>query len=87
MSPTECHMVLGAAQWWPGGDHITAWRRPGAQPEAFLDLEYYVDWARTAERGTFDTSFLADELYPPRCPPPTATQGPAARSRPASRST
>jgi alkanesulfonate monooxygenase SsuD/methylene tetrahydromethanopterin reductase-like flavin-dependent oxidoreductase (luciferase family) len=52
-------MVLGAAQWWPGGDHITAWRRPGAQPEAFLDLEYYVDWARTAERGTFDTSFLA----------------------------
>jgi FMN-dependent oxidoreductase (nitrilotriacetate monooxygenase family) len=56
-------MVLGAAQWWPGGEHITAWRRPDARPEAFLDLEYYVDWARTAERGTFDTLFLADELY------------------------
>jgi FMN-dependent oxidoreductase (nitrilotriacetate monooxygenase family) len=56
-------MVLGAAQWWPGGEHITAWRRADARPEAFLDLEYYVDWARTAERGKFDTLFLADELY------------------------
>jgi FMN-dependent oxidoreductase (nitrilotriacetate monooxygenase family) len=63
MKPSTHHMVLGAAQWWPGGEHITAWRRPDARPEAFLDLEYYVDWARTAERGKFDTLFLADELY------------------------
>jgi N-acetyl-S-(2-succino)cysteine monooxygenase len=63
MSPNRRHMILGAAQWWPGGEHITAWRRPDAQPEAFLDLDYYVDWARTAERGKFDTLFLADELY------------------------
>ncbi|MFF1963255.1 LLM class flavin-dependent oxidoreductase [Streptomyces sp. NPDC058232] len=63
MSPNRRHMILGAAQWWPGGEHITAWRRPDAQPEAFLDLEYYVDWAKTAERGMFDTLFLADELY------------------------
>lgn len=56
-------MILGAAQWWPGGEHITAWRRAEARPEAFLDLDYYVDWARTAERGKFDTLFIADELY------------------------
>lgn len=55
--------MLGAGQWWPGGEHLTAWRLPGARPEAFLDLDYYVDLARTAERGKFDTIFLADELY------------------------
>ena len=63
MSSPKRKMVLGAAQWWPGGEHMTAWRREDAEPEAFLDLEYYVDWAKTAERGKFDTLFLADELY------------------------
>ncbi|MEV6995102.1 LLM class flavin-dependent oxidoreductase [Streptomyces sp. NPDC093228] len=56
-------MVLGAAQWWPGGEHISGWRRASAQPESFMDLDYYVNWARIAERGKFDTIFLADELY------------------------
>ncbi|GIH05184.1 monooxygenase [Rhizocola hellebori] len=28
-----------------------------------MDLNYYVEFARTAERGKFDTIFLADELY------------------------
>ncbi|MEV6995880.1 LLM class flavin-dependent oxidoreductase [Streptomyces sp. NPDC093228] len=63
MTGAERQMVLGAAQWWPGGEHISAWRRTSAQPESFLDLDYYVNWARTAERGKFDTVFLADELY------------------------
>jgi FMN-dependent oxidoreductase (nitrilotriacetate monooxygenase family) len=60
---TARQLILGAGQWWPGGEHLTSWRLPSARPEAFLDLDYYVDFARTAERGRFDTIFLADELY------------------------
>nr|WP_179757180.1 NtaA/DmoA family FMN-dependent monooxygenase [Kineococcus aurantiacus] len=48
---------------YPGGEHATSWRLPGAQPERYLDVDYYADFARTAERGGFATIFLADELY------------------------
>ena len=56
-------MILGAGQWWPGGEHVSSWRRPEAEPDHFLDLDYYVRMAQAAERGKFDTIFFADELY------------------------
>ncbi|TQS42008.1 LLM class flavin-dependent oxidoreductase [Cryptosporangium phraense] len=48
---------------YPGGEHLASWRLPGAQPERYLDVGYYRDFARTAERGGFATLFIADELY------------------------
>jgi alkanesulfonate monooxygenase SsuD/methylene tetrahydromethanopterin reductase-like flavin-dependent oxidoreductase (luciferase family) len=48
---------------YPGGEHLTSWRLPGAQPERYLDVDYYDHFARTAERGGFATIFIADELY------------------------
>ena len=56
-------LVLGAMIFYPGGEHLTSWRLPGAQPERYLDVEYYEHFARTAERGGFATIFIADELY------------------------
>lgn len=56
-------LVLGAGLFNPGGEHITGWRDPAAQPERFLDLGYYAEFARTAEDGRFATLFIADELY------------------------
>ncbi|SHN48059.1 FMN-dependent oxidoreductase, nitrilotriacetate monooxygenase family [Cryptosporangium aurantiacum] len=56
-------MILGAMIFYPGGEHLASWRLPGAQPERYLDVGYYRDFARTAERGGFATLFIADELY------------------------
>ena len=36
------------------------WKHPGAWAEGDLDLDRYLDLARTAERGLFDIMFLAD---------------------------
>jgi FMN-dependent oxidoreductase (nitrilotriacetate monooxygenase family) len=47
----------------PGaGQHFAAWRHPNARDGAILDIEYYKNLARTAERGLFDAFFLADGL-------------------------
>ncbi|WP_051570732.1 LLM class flavin-dependent oxidoreductase [Cryptosporangium arvum] len=56
-------MILGAMIFYPGGEHLASWRLPGAEPERYLDLGYYRNFARTAERGGFATLFIADELY------------------------
>jgi FMN-dependent oxidoreductase (nitrilotriacetate monooxygenase family) len=37
-----------------------AWRAPGADPRAFLDVEHFVGAARIAEDAGFDAVFLAD---------------------------
>jgi len=57
------NLILGAMIFYPGGEHLASWRLPGAQPERYLDVGYYRDFARTAERGGFATLFIADELY------------------------
>jgi FMN-dependent oxidoreductase (nitrilotriacetate monooxygenase family) len=44
------------------GHHEAAWRLPSAIPVAVLDAEHYRHLARVAERGTFDSVFLADKL-------------------------
>lgn len=45
-----------------GGQHIAAWRHPDAPLDGALNLEFYKQLARTAERGLFDAYFLADNL-------------------------
>jgi alkanesulfonate monooxygenase len=42
------------------GQHVAAWRHPGAYTGAGVDFAQAVDVARTAERGLFDLLFLAD---------------------------
>ena len=44
----------------PSGHHIAAWRHPRARANGHINFEHYVELARLAERGKFDTIFLAD---------------------------
>ena len=43
-------------------EHVTTgnWRTPGDQSDRYTDTEYWLDVARTAERGGFDGVFFAD---------------------------
>ncbi|MER5297494.1 LLM class flavin-dependent oxidoreductase [Streptomyces pharetrae] len=45
---------------YPGGHHEAAWRHPGTDPGRLLDIGFYQELARAAERATFDAVFLAD---------------------------
>ncbi|MET8947924.1 LLM class flavin-dependent oxidoreductase [Streptomyces sp. NPDC004542] len=42
------------------GHHEASWRLPQSEPHAHVELGHYVELARIAERGTFDSLFLAD---------------------------
>ncbi|MGQ4333264.1 LLM class flavin-dependent oxidoreductase [Streptomyces hayashii] len=42
------------------GHHEASWRLPESDPHAHVELDHYVRLARTAERGSFDSLFLAD---------------------------
>jgi FMN-dependent oxidoreductase (nitrilotriacetate monooxygenase family) len=42
------------------GHHEAAWRLPASDPFANLDLGHWTNLARIAERGAFDSVFLAD---------------------------
>lgn len=42
------------------GHHEASWRLPESDPFAHVELDHYVHLARIAERGTFDSLFLAD---------------------------
>lgn len=42
------------------GHHEASWRLPESNPYAATDVNHYIDLARIAERGTFDSVFLAD---------------------------
>ena len=44
----------------PTGHHIAAWRHPGAQADAGVNIDHYIALAQTAERGLFDQVFVAD---------------------------
>jgi FMN-dependent oxidoreductase (nitrilotriacetate monooxygenase family) len=56
-------ILLGAFAFHPGGAHVTGWRHPSSRPEEHLSIRHYRHFAETAERGIFDTIFLADGLY------------------------
>ncbi len=49
-----------AAYFNPTGHHVASWRHPRAQVDAPINIEHYVEIARTAERAKFDMVFLAD---------------------------
>ncbi|GAA1183731.1 LLM class flavin-dependent oxidoreductase [Nesterenkonia xinjiangensis] len=42
------------------GHHKAAWRAPDSAVERLGDVDYYIDLARTAERGKLDAVFFAD---------------------------
>ncbi|MCB4768698.1 LLM class flavin-dependent oxidoreductase [Ancylobacter sp. Lp-2] len=44
------------------GHHEASWLHPDTQPERLTDIGYYRETAAIAERGTFDSLFLADQL-------------------------
>lgn len=44
------------------GMHAASWRLESAHPGASIDIDYYRELVRTAERGKFDIAFLADSL-------------------------
>ncbi|MGW6564043.1 LLM class flavin-dependent oxidoreductase [Streptomyces sp. NPDC054975] len=44
------------------GHHDAAWRHPLTSPERVIDVTYFQELARTAERGLLDSVFLADGL-------------------------
>jgi FMN-dependent oxidoreductase (nitrilotriacetate monooxygenase family) len=46
----------------PDGHHFAAWRHPSARPAELLDINYSAQGAITAERGLFDSVFLADSV-------------------------
>ncbi|WAA65492.1 NtaA/DmoA family FMN-dependent monooxygenase [Microbacterium oxydans] len=56
-------LLLGAFLFHPGGSHVSGWRHESAEPHRHVDIDYYAEFAATAERGVFDTIFLADGLY------------------------
>lgn len=42
------------------GHHEASWRLPESDPFAHVSLDHFIRLARIAERGTFDSLFLAD---------------------------
>lgn len=45
----------------PGtSQHVAGWRHPAARPQDNHNLDYFIELAKTAERGLFDAYFLAD---------------------------
>lgn len=57
MSRRELHLNVNTLN---SGFYGSAWRAPGGDPTAFIDVRHYVRVAKIAERGTFDAIFLAD---------------------------
>ncbi|MGG1346132.1 LLM class flavin-dependent oxidoreductase [Bacillus subtilis] len=44
------------------GHHVASWRHPDASSDASMNLDYFKELAKTAERGKLDMLFLADSL-------------------------
>ncbi len=46
----------------PTGHHVASWRHPRAQADAHVNVDHYIEIAKTAEDAKFDVLFLADGL-------------------------
>lgn len=57
MSARELHLGVNVLS---DGMHPAAWQYPGADPNWFTDLSFWLNLARISERGTLDALFLAD---------------------------
>ncbi|QFY80254.1 FMN-dependent monooxygenase [Bacillus subtilis] len=44
------------------GHHVASWRHPDAPSDVSMNLDYFKELAKTAERGKLDMLFLADSL-------------------------
>jgi len=55
--PRQLHLNLNFLN---AGTFASAWRWPSSKPSDYADVQYYVRTAQLAERGTFDSIFLAD---------------------------
>ncbi|MBZ9998138.1 LLM class flavin-dependent oxidoreductase [Mesorhizobium sp. BH1-1-4] len=55
----SAQMKLGAFLW-ATGHHIAAWRHPKAHVRAGIDIDHYIQLARTAEAAKFDMVFCED---------------------------
>ena len=42
------------------GHHIAAWRHPGSQPDAGINIRHYIECAQASERAGLDFLFFAD---------------------------
>lgn len=47
------------------GQHFASWRHPSSQSHRNYDIDYLIEIAQTAERGKFDTLFIADSVARP----------------------
>ncbi len=61
MTSAQPQMRLGAF-FNPTGHHVASWRHPRAQADAGINVQHYVEIARTAERAKLDMVFLADNV-------------------------
>lgn len=61
MSNENKQMKLGAILM-ETGHHVAAWRHPNAGASRVVDVKYYQEMARTAERGKLDLVFLPIRL-------------------------
>lgn len=59
MADTKRQLRLGAFIM-ATGHHVAAWRHSGSVVDAGINIDHYVELAKTAERGLFDQVFVAD---------------------------
>lgn len=57
MSSRSLHFLVNIGG---AGYHPAAWREDGQEPDAFVNLDHYVEAARTAERGLLDGLLFPD---------------------------
>lgn len=61
MSQSRRQLHLGVFLFGPG-QHTGGWRHASTQSERMLDLSFYQDYARLAERGLFDSIIVLEQL-------------------------
>ncbi len=62
MSTTPRHIPFGIMLQGPGS-HMHAWKHPSNPADASVNLQFYIDIARTAEDNGIAFGFVADGLY------------------------
>ncbi len=57
---THEHKMILTTNVYPVGGHMGGWRHPSAYPKTVMNLDAFLDIARIAEEGKFQSLFLAD---------------------------
>ena len=61
MGMSKRKMVLGVF-FMGSGHHIAAWRHPHTPHDGYENIDFYIDLAKTAEKGKLDMLFISDAL-------------------------